>query len=299
MRLAMLNTDGGAVPALGTDERHLLRLDRWLPGAGEDPVSLLTVGREALEAGLQPAYALLADPSQRDALLTSGDLVPIDEADFAVPVTRPSKVVCLALNYHAHAEEGGFSAPTRPVIFLKGPNSLCGHGDTVVVPPASRRLDHEGELAVVIGRRCRALTEDNWMSAVAGYTIINDLTARDLQLEDIESNHPWDFTKSFDTYGPMGPWLVTPEEIPDPQRLDLVVRVDGEVRQSGSTSAMIFGVRDLLVYISSVMTLEPADVIATGTCDGIGPIPDGSTVEVEISGLGVLRNPVRFASAGS
>jgi 5-oxopent-3-ene-1,2,5-tricarboxylate decarboxylase/2-hydroxyhepta-2,4-diene-1,7-dioate isomerase len=215
------------------------------------------------------------------------------------PVWPVPKIICLALNYWAHAAEGGFTPPSRPVIFLKGPNTLTGHGCDVAVPPLTRRIDHEGELAVVIGRRARHLSADTWRDAIAGYTICNDLTARDLQLQDIEARHPWDLAKSIDGYGPLGPWLVTTDEVSDPQALDLEVRVDGEPRQQASTAQMIFGVAELLVRISAVMTLQPGDIIATGTPEGIGPVPDGSTVEVRVGGLGVLRNRIVFQQAGA
>lgn len=298
MRFARIMTENGPVLAVGAGDTHVLRLDRLLPDAPSDPLAFLGAGDDVVGPPIRRLLARLDEPAERQSLLAAGDLVPVDEVDFQVPLASPGKVICLALNYRSHADEGGFTAPSRPVIFLKGPNSLCGHDSEIVVPPVSRRLDHEGELAVVIGRRCRGLKDDDWASAVAGYTIMNDLTARDLQLEDIAQNHPWDFTKSFDTYGPTGPWLVTPDEVPDPQKLDLEVRVNGEVRQSGSTSAMIFGVKEVLVYITSVMTLDQGDIIATGTCDGIGPVEDGATMEVELSGLGTLRNAVRFADDG-
>jgi 2-keto-4-pentenoate hydratase/2-oxohepta-3-ene-1,7-dioic acid hydratase in catechol pathway len=256
-----------------------------------DPVTIATLP-VAERAHWQDAAEARASASP------DGEVVyRLDEAPLGPPVWPVPKMVCLALNYRAHAEEGGFTPPSRPVIFLKGQNTLTGHGCDVIVPPLTRRIDHEGELAVVIGRRSRNLTADTWREAVVGYTICNDLTARDLQLEDIAEQHPWDLSKSIDGYGPLGPWLVTADEVPDPQALDLEVRVDGEVRQRGSTKQMIFGVGELLVWLSAVMTLEAGDVIATGTPEGIGPVPDGSMVEVRVGDLGVLRNRVVFAPA--
>lgn len=297
MRLALLRTTDGPRLALGLPGDQLIRLERIVPQATDNPLAFLALPagtRRDVDARVATA---LADARTRQRLVAAGDLTHVDDVRLEPPVRNVGKIICLALNYRAHAEEGDFTPPSRPVIFLKGPNSLTGHGDTVVVPPFSRRLDHEGELAVVIGRRCRGLTADNWRSAVAGYTVMNDLTARDLQLEDIAQQHPWDFAKSLDGYGPLGPWLVTPDEVPDPQRLTLEVRVDGQVRQHSSTAAMIFGIRDLLVYVSAGMTLEPGDIIATGTCGGIAAVAHGSVMEVEISGLGVLRNPVCFEDA--
>jgi 2-keto-4-pentenoate hydratase/2-oxohepta-3-ene-1,7-dioic acid hydratase in catechol pathway len=298
MRLARLRTADGVRLALGLNgldglDGGLVRLDAVLPDCPTDPVELLA--RPDRARVVEQVHAAVADPGTRPRLLADGALSVLDKEDLAAPVV-PGKVLCLALNYRAHAAEGGFETPPRPVVFLKGPNTLSGHGDDVVVPPVSNRIDHEGELVVVIGRRARNLSTENWQDAVAGYTIMNDLTARDLQLADIERGHPWDLSKSFDGYGPTGPWLVSADEVVDPQALDLTVRVDGEVRQQSSTDAMIFGVGELLCFLSSVLTLEPGDVIATGTPEGIGPVEDGSTVEVAISGLGVLRNRVRFAA---
>ncbi|HWM02931.1 MAG TPA: fumarylacetoacetate hydrolase family protein [Actinophytocola sp.] len=295
MRLARLRTGDGDRVALGLDGgAEVVRLDHVLPSCPADPVELLnSPDRERV---VEQALLAVTEPGTRDRLRAAGALCGLEDVELAPPVVAPSKVLCLALNYRAHAAEGGFVPPERPVLFLKGPNTLCGHGADVVVPPASRRIDHEGELAVVIGRRARHLSEVDWPDAVAGYTIMNDLTARDLQLADIENGHPWDLPKSFDGYGPTGPWLVSPDEVADPQALDLTVTVDGEVRQSASTGEMIFGVGELLCHLSSVLTLEPGDVIATGTPEGIGPVGDGSTVEVSISGIGVLRNTIRFAA---
>ena len=297
MRLARLETDDGVRLALGLAPDELVRIDAVVPDCPADPVELLArPDREAVAARVRAA---VADAEVRRTLVAAGDLCGIEDAAaagrLAAPVVAPSKVLCLALNYRAHAAEGGFVPPERPVVFLKGPNTLCGHGRDVVVPPVSRRIDHEGELAVVIGRQARHLSTADWRDAVAGYTIMNDLTARDLQLDDIAHGHPWDLAKSFDGYGPAGPWLVSADEVADPQALDLRVTVDGDVRQRSSTGRMIFGVAELLCTLSAVLTLEPGDVIATGTPDGIGPVGDGSVVEVAISGLGVLRNRVRFA----
>jgi 2-keto-4-pentenoate hydratase/2-oxohepta-3-ene-1,7-dioic acid hydratase in catechol pathway len=274
VRLARLRTADGVRLALGVGDDVVC-----LEGVQADPV------------------AFLAHP-ERDAVLARarehGARLPVDEVAFAPSVAPPGKVLCLALNYRAHAAEGGFVPPDRPVVFLKGPNAIAAHGDDVVVPVLSRRIDHEGELAVVVGRRVRDLSGD-WRDVVAGYTIMNDLTARDLQLADIERGHPWDLAKSFDGYGPVGPWLVTPDEIANPHALDVTVAVDGEVRQHASTGDMIFGVGELIRFLSSVMTLEPGDVIATGTPEGIGPVGHGAEVAVAITGLGELRNRIRFA----
>ena len=281
MRIAGLSTAEGPRAAIAVGDL-LVRADRL--GLDADPVSVAML--PAVErAGWQ------ARAEERAAAGPDGDVViRLDDATLCPPVWPVPKVICLALNYTAHAAEGGFTPPERPVIFLKSPNTLVGHGHDVVA--RTERTDHEGELAVVIGRRARNLRPDTWADVVAGYTICNDLTARDLQLADIAAGHPWDLSKSIDGYGPLGPWLVTPDEVPDPQDLDLEVRVDGEVRQRGNTKQMIFSVADILIRLSAFMTLEPGDVIATGTPEGIGPIPDGATVEVRVGDLGVLRNRI-------
>jgi len=177
--------------------------------------------------------------------------------------------------------------PTEPLLFLKAPSAIVGHGDAIELPPQSERVEHEGELGVVIGRKCRSLAEDeDPLSYVLGYTCVNDVTARDLQRKDVQFTR----AKSFDTFCPVGPYFVTGL---DPADLRVETRVNGEVWQSGRTSAMAFPVRYLIRYISNVMTLNPGDLIATGTPAGVGPMLDGDTVEVEVEGVGTLRNQVK------
>jgi 2-keto-4-pentenoate hydratase/2-oxohepta-3-ene-1,7-dioic acid hydratase in catechol pathway len=198
---------------------------------------------------------------------------------------RPSKIVAVGRNYVAHAKELGHEIPTEPLIFLKPTSSIVGDEDDVVYPKASRRVDHEAELAVVIGRRCKDVNEGDAFDYVRGYTCANDVTARDLQ----ETDDQWTRAKGFDTFCPLGPEIV---EGLDPSALRVVARVNGEVRQDGHTSDMLFPVPVLVAYISSVMTLEPDDVILTGTPPGVGPVQRGDIMEVEVEGIGVLRNRV-------
>ena len=198
---------------------------------------------------------------------------------------RPSKIVAVGLNYLAHARELGHEVPTEPLIFLKPTSAIVGDQDDVVYPKASLRVDHEAELAVVIGRRCKDVNEGDAFDYVRGYTCANDVTARDLQ----ESDDQWTRAKGFDTFCPLGPQVV---ENLDPSSLRVVARVNGEVRQEGHTSDMLFGVPSLVAFISGVMTLEPGDVILTGTPPGVGPVQRGDLMEVEIEGIGVLRNRV-------
>jgi 2-keto-4-pentenoate hydratase/2-oxohepta-3-ene-1,7-dioic acid hydratase in catechol pathway len=212
--------------------------------------------------------------------------IGLSEARLLPPVA-PSKIVCVGRNYREHAAELGNPMPDEPLLFLKAPSTIIGDGDLIELPEVSRRVEHEGELAVVIGRRCSRLSADeDPLSYALGYTCLNDVTARDLQRRDVQFTRG----KSFDTFCPVGPYIVTGL---DPTDLSVETRVNGEVRQSGRTSAMAFPVPHIIRYISHAMTLEPGDLIATGTPAGVGPLLDGDVCEVEVQGVGVLRNPVR------
>jgi 2-keto-4-pentenoate hydratase/2-oxohepta-3-ene-1,7-dioic acid hydratase in catechol pathway len=200
---------------------------------------------------------------------------------------RPSKIVCVGRNYLEHARELGNAMPERPMIFLKPPSSIIGDGETILLPAESNRVEHEGELGVVIGRRASRVGADEALACVAGYLPLNDVTARDLQKVDVQFTR----AKGFDTFCPMG--TMVPADGIDPGALEIVCRVNGEVRQRGTTADMAFSVPALIEFISGVMTLEPGDVIATGTPAGVGPLADGDVVEVEVVGVGTLRNPVR------
>ncbi|MGC9529600.1 MAG: fumarylacetoacetate hydrolase family protein [Candidatus Bipolaricaulaceae bacterium] len=202
------------------------------------------------------------------------------------PPVLPTKIVCVGRNYAAHAHELGRSIPDRPLLFFKPPSALVGPDQPVVLPP-SRRVDYEGELAVVIGRRCRRVPARCALEVVLGYTCLNDVTDR--QAQQWEQN--WVRAKGFDTACPLGPWMATPEELAFP--LVVETRVNGELRQRGSTDEFMFSIPEIIAEVSRVMTLEVGDVIATGTPPGVGPLSPGDTVEVEISGIGTLRNPVQ------
>lgn len=202
-----------------------------------------------------------------------------------LPPIQPSKIVCVARNYADHAAEMGSEPPREPRFFLKAPSAVIGHGDPIRLPPGVGRCAPEGELAVVIARRCKDLTRDDALSAVLGYTLVNDITARDLQIGDDRFGR----AKNFDTFCPLGPWIDTDLNASD---LTLELMVNGEPRISTRTSKMIFDVETLLVWITSIMTLEPGDVVSTGTPAGAGLIEPGDTVEVLVEGLGTLRNPV-------
>jgi 2-keto-4-pentenoate hydratase/2-oxohepta-3-ene-1,7-dioic acid hydratase in catechol pathway len=197
----------------------------------------------------------------------------------------PTKIVAVGLNYADHAAEANRDVPAEPLIFLKPPSAVIGPGKKVAYPPISQRVDHEAELAVVIGRRARNVSSGEALNCVLGYTCGNDITARDLQRQDGQ----WTRSKSFDTFCPLGPWIVTGL---NPGDLSIEARVNGEVRQRSRTRHMIFSVAQLIHHVAQVMTLEPGDVILTGTPSGVGPLWPGDRVEVEIEGLGVLENRV-------
>jgi 2-keto-4-pentenoate hydratase/2-oxohepta-3-ene-1,7-dioic acid hydratase in catechol pathway len=198
---------------------------------------------------------------------------------------RPTKIVAVGRNYAAHARELGHDLPAQPLIFLKPPSSMVQHGDAVVYPPQTQNLHHEAELAVVIGRHCRKVAEAEALHYVRGYTCANDVTARDLQEQDDQ----WTRAKGFDTFCPLGPTLAADL---DPGHLRVRMRVNGGTRQDASTRDMIFPVATLVSYISGIMTLEPDDVILTGTPPGVGAVQRGDLMEVEVEGIGILANRV-------
>jgi 2-keto-4-pentenoate hydratase/2-oxohepta-3-ene-1,7-dioic acid hydratase in catechol pathway len=210
-------------------------------------------------------------------------------------IERPGKIVCVGLNYRDHAAEGGMDLPKAPLLFAKWPNTLVGHGDAVVVPPEVTQVDYEAELGVIIGRRAKRVSERDALDHVEGYICLNDVSARDLQFADGQ----WTRGKSPDTFCPVGPRLVPREEIDDPQALAIRCLVNGEALQDSSTAQMIFSVAEIIAYTSKVITLEPGDLIATGTPAGVGVfrnpkrlLQDGDEVSVEIEGLGTLTNPI-------
>ncbi len=208
-------------------------------------------------------------------------------------LVRPGKIVCVGRNYVEHAAELGNVVPERPLLFLKPPSAVIDDGEPIVLPPESRRVEHEGEIGVVIGARLRSCSEVDALSAAAGITCGNDFTARDLQKTDGQ----WTRAKGFDTFCPLGPRVVPLGELASLDELEVVCRVNGAERQRGRAADMAFSIPQLLAYISAVMTLEPGDLVATGTPAGVGPLAGGDVVEVEIPGVGVLTNPVVTAPA--
>jgi 2-keto-4-pentenoate hydratase/2-oxohepta-3-ene-1,7-dioic acid hydratase in catechol pathway len=211
----------------------------------------------------------------------TGESTTWAEVDLACPVA-PSKIVCVGRNYAAHAKELGHEIPSEPLLFLKPPSALLAPGGAVVLPPQSARVEHEAELAVVIGRRAKNVAKVDALSAVFGYTCACDVTARDLQKKDVQFTR----AKSFDTFCPVGPWIET--EL-DPAAVRVRCRVSGATRQDGSTSHMLFDVPTVVSYVSHMMTLEPGDLLLTGTPEGVGPLVGGDSLEVEIDRIGTLK----------
>ncbi len=233
---------------------------------------------------VEGAVHRLADsPRQTQA---PGDVVaPLDEVQLLAPC-RPGKIVAIGRNYAAHAAEHDAPVPDEPILFLKPPSSVIGPGEAIVYPGhLSRRVDHEAELAVVIGRQAQHVSRAEAPGVVLGYTCGNDVTARDLQRRDGQ----WARAKGFDTFCPLGPWIVPDLDVTD---LSIRCRVNGELRQEGRTRDLLFPVDELIAYVSAVMTLEPGDVLLTGTPAGVGPLEPGDRVAVEIKGIGLLENDV-------
>jgi 2-keto-4-pentenoate hydratase/2-oxohepta-3-ene-1,7-dioic acid hydratase in catechol pathway len=217
-----------------------------------------------------------------------GEALQLSEARLLAPVV-PSKIVCVGRNYREHAAELGNQMPSEPLLFLKAPSAIIGPEEAILLPPESNRVEHEGELAVVIGRRARRLgPDDDPLRYVFGYTCLNDVTARDLQRKDVQFTRG----KSYDTFCPVGPLIET--EV-SPSDLEVTTRVNGEIKQRGRTSQMAFPVAMLVRYISNAMTLYPGDLIATGTPAGVSRLSAGDTVEVRVEGIGTLRNKVSEA----
>jgi 2-keto-4-pentenoate hydratase/2-oxohepta-3-ene-1,7-dioic acid hydratase in catechol pathway len=239
----------------------------------------------------RPAYGLLHDnlvyslDGDPFAAIRPGHPVGPPDAVTLLAPCRPTKIIAIGRNYHEHAAEHGAQVPPEPLIFLKPPSSVVGPTAPIILPSQSKSVDHEAELVAVIGRQGRRIDRESAHEYILGFTCGNDVTARDLQSVDGQ----WARSKGFDTFCPLGPWIET--EL-DPASLDVVARVNGEMRQHGNTRDMVYDLPMLISYVSGVMTLEPGDVILTGTPAGVGPLLPGDVVEVEVEGIGILRNPV-------
>jgi len=285
MRLVTFETAQGR--RLGAEwEGHIVDLNRANPAIPLDLRSFLESGETAWEE----AQAVLAGPPEEAVCDPAA-------VRLKAPILDPRKIVCLGLNYRDHARESNMPIPEEPVLFSKYPTAIIGPEEPIVIPKASSEIDYEAELVVIIGKRGRHVAEEEGMDYVAGYTVGHDVSARDYQLR--KPGGQWMFGKTFDTFAPLGPALVTKDEVPDPHNLAIQCRLNGEVLQDSNTSNFIFSIPWVVAYLSHVFTLEPGDVIFTGTPPGVGfvrkpPIflQPGDVVEIEVEKVGVLRNPV-------
>jgi len=264
-----------------------------------NPLAWFDLDERWLRTARDAAGRIERDPSALTEAREKGWLVPRQDAYWFAPVPRPGKIVCVGLNYRDHAEESGLAVPKTPVIFSKFSSCVVAPGEPVVVPTTSERVDYEAELAVVVGRHTKHVSADRAYDYVLGYTAFNDVTARDFQFGDGQ----WQRGKSCDTFAPMGQTIVTTDEIPDPHTLRITMKVNGTVMQDSNTNQLIFRVPELIEFISKSITLEPGDVIATGTPAGVGfarkpPVflKPGDTMDVEIERIGGLGNPIAAAS---
>lgn len=304
MKLATFERAGSARVGVVLAGERILDLGAAAAGSPAAPyfgtgmLGLLDAGRPALEAAQQLAETAAAN----------GSVFPLAGVKLLAPVLYPRKLFCLAGNYAEHIQESGrgYSDKDRvtPRVFMKPPTTtVIGPGDAIRIPPVGQKIDWEAELAVIIGRRGKAIPVEDALDYVAGYTIINDVSERGLKIRERAESAEWDRFfdwlngKWLDTFAPMGPWLVTADEIPDPQKLDVRLSVNEQEMQHGNTGQMIFTVADLISYISQIITLEPGDAIATGTPAGVGHgrglyLKPSDRVRVEIEGIGEMENPV-------
>jgi 2-keto-4-pentenoate hydratase/2-oxohepta-3-ene-1,7-dioic acid hydratase in catechol pathway len=287
MKLVTFTRAGAA--RLGALTQHdgrevIIDLNAAAPSLPTDMIAFLTGG----EASRALAAQALANPPA-EAVLDRNTV------RLSAPIPRPGKIICIGLNYRDHAAESNVEVPAYPTVFAKYASCIIGPGEAIVIPRVTSQVDYEGELAVIIGRQARDIAEADALHYVAGYAPFNDVSARDYQMRTSQ----WTIGKTFDTFGPLGPALVTADEIADPHTLDIRVSIGEELLQSSNTKHLIFTIPQLIAYLSSVMTLEPGDVIATGTPAGVGAarkpqrwLVAGDVVRVAIDGLGTLENPV-------
>jgi 2-keto-4-pentenoate hydratase/2-oxohepta-3-ene-1,7-dioic acid hydratase in catechol pathway len=281
MRLVTFEADGKTRPGVLTESNGIFDLS----AAGFE--SMLDV----IEAAAQDPKKIqsLVDASTPDTAYSIGTV------KLLAPIPKPRKLICVGLNYRDHALETGSEIPSVPTIFNKFATAVIGPGDQIVLPKVSKKPDYEAEFAFVIGKGGRHIKAEDWKNHVFGYTIVNDVTGRDYQ----RATTQWLMGKTFDTFAPMGPWIVTADSIEDPHNLDISLDINGETLQNSNTRELIFKIPDLLVFLSSVFTLEPGDIVSTGTPSGVGVarnpprfLQPGDDVVVKIPAIGELRNPV-------
>jgi 2-keto-4-pentenoate hydratase/2-oxohepta-3-ene-1,7-dioic acid hydratase in catechol pathway len=244
-----------------------------------------------LAAG-EPAWAAVA---KRANTGSREELIPLSEVALLSPLPRPGKILCIGVNYRDHAVETKLPLPKVPEVFAKFTSSIVGDGDHIVIPKETKQPDYEAEFGVVIGRTCHRATAEDWQQYVFGYTIVNDVSARDIQF----STSQWSMGKSFDTFCPMGPAIVSKDEIPNPHELNIKLSIDGQVLQDSNTRQLIFKVPELIAYLSNIVTLDPGDLISTGTPSGVGLgrnpqrwLRPGEVMRTEVEGIGTLTNPI-------
>ncbi|MFO0955940.1 MAG: fumarylacetoacetate hydrolase family protein [Isosphaeraceae bacterium] len=283
MRWVTVQTDRGS-RACGVAVDRCVDINAADPGLPSDLKTLLKLGRGGLEAA--------------SAAVRTGTVgFDLDTARLLPPITAPGKIICLGLNYRDHAIESGATPPEEPVLFSKFASALNGHKGVIVLPAVSQQVDYEAELVVVIGHRGKDIPKERALEYVGGYMCGNDVSARDWQLG--KPGKQWLAGKTFDTFAPVGPFLVDASEVPDPHSLPISLRLNGQTMQESNTSQLIFKIDETIAYISKIVTLEPGDLIFTGTPSGVGMarkppvfLKPGDTTEVEIGGLGILRNSV-------
>lgn len=297
MKLVRFQRNGDTIPRHGALIGDDLVLDFTAPAADlHQPHDLLAwcdLNGAALPAALELAHQLETTPSRREELAAA--LLPLSEVKLLAPVDMPGKVICIGLNYRDHAEESGMEIPERPLVFSKFGSCVVGPDDAVRLPKGHSETDYEAELAFVVGRHASHVPLERALDHVLGYACANDVSARAFQFADGQ----WTRGKACDTFCPLGPFVATTDEVPAPEKLRIGLRLNGETMQDSSTDQLVFGIAELVASLSEFITLEPGDLVLTGTPPGVGfarkpPVylADGDVMEVEIEGLGVLRNPV-------
>lgn len=293
------DTDGWQSPRVGAllNSEYLLDFERAFDGGERPPNHLAWLDMDGpwFQRSRKTYETLVPDSRLLAQAIEKGWLTRRSEAYWLAPVPRPGKLICIGLNYRDHAAESNMAIPERPVVFSKFATAVIAPGEAVVLPGTSKQVDYEAELAVVIGRRAKSVGANRALEYVLGYTAFNDVSARDFQFADGQ----WQRGKSCDTFAPMGPTIVTADVIPNPHKLAIKLRLNGRTMQDSNTDNLIFGIPQLISFLSETITLEPGDVIATGTPSGVGfarkpPVflKDGDQMEVEIEGLGILNSPV-------
>jgi len=290
-----------ALPGTRETRVGILTGDGVLDFSAAYRVQRLAIDRSDVPLFTDPAELICAGLFTADVFKETADFVAshgmasmftVKQPTILSPLARPPKIIALGRNYRAHALESGLGVPDEPIFFCKASTAVIGPEQPVVIKSDLTRVDPEVELAVVIAKGGADIPRERAASFVAGYTVLNDVTARDMQKEDLSKSNPWFRSKGIDTFCPLGPCIVLPDEIQEPVELDLEMRVNGEVRQRDNTASLMFKIPELIAFISHFMSLEPGDLISTGTPEGMAPIKPGDVMEAEVENIGILRNPV-------